>query len=463
MKKITRFINSHDMLKPGDAVVVGLSGGADSVLLTYVLYQYGAKVTAVHINHMLRGEESLRDEAFVKQFCAQYDIPCLVYREDIAARARKEGCSEETAGRAYRYRVFLSEAKKRNARVATAHTLSDQTETMLFRLARGSGLEGLCGILPVREQDGVILIRPLLELSRDEVEQACAAYRLSYVTDSSNASDMYARNRIRHHVIPVLKEINTRTQEHFGQTAKLLCADMDYMKQEAQKAYALCQTQNALSAQELLKLHPAIQSRVFVLFLQEKGITADALMLKRITDLLQKQMLPQSDQRYGSVSLPKGKVLLLRGERLYLSDGKSNAPVFPEGISKALMMGETVRYRMPSGRCWIFSQSDTKPIQKIHKNLFFFCLDYDKIKGVPICRGRIPADRITIYPRGVTKTVKKWMNEENIPIDERESRFLLADDAGVFFAEGLGIAQRVAVDDSTRHFLIIKTADETDL
>ncbi len=455
MKKIISAIKAYDMLTPGEQVIVGLSGGADSVLLTYALYQYGAKVTAVHVNHMLRGEESMRDEMFAKQFCAQYGIPCLVFREDITAQASKDKVSIETAGRDCRYRIFLSEAKKRGAKIATAHTLSDQAETMLFRLARGSGISGLCGILPVREREGCVLIRPLLELSRKEVERCLAAYGLSYVTDSSNLENDYVRNRIRHQVIPVLQEINAAAERHFGESAKSLSEDADYLNTQAQMAYHSCCREGKLSADALLSLHPAMQSRVLICYLEQYGIQTDRLMLQRIDALLQRQRLPQTDKRYGAVSLPGERDLLLRGGTLFIKD-KQDAFCFPTDLQRALSEGKELRYEMPSGGCFIFSQSDTKPIQNVHKNLFFFCLDYDKIKGVLTCRGRMPGDRLCIAGRCVTKTLKKWMNETDVPITEREKRFVLADDEGVVFAEGLGCAQRVAVDESTRHFLTIK-------
>ncbi len=446
------------MLRKGEEVVVGLSGGADSVLLTYALQRYGAKVTAVHLNHLLRGEESMRDEAFVVVFCRQLDIPCIIFREDIAKLAKQNQSSIETAGRDCRYRMFLEQAKLRGAKVATAHTLSDQVETMLFRLARGSGMKGLCGIAPVSKREGVTLIRPLLCLSREEVEACCRRYGLSYVTDSTNLQDEYLRNRIRHRIVPELKVINAGAEMHFGETARQLSVDADYLHTQALDAYDTCKEGDGLSAQRLLSLHPALQSRVLALYLQAHGIKTDARMLQRADSLAQKQSFSQRDQRYGAVSLPSGKELMLRGGRLFISEKQADA-VFPE-IFSALQQGEEVFYRMPSGRCWIFSHTDTKPIQNVHKNLFFFCLDYDKIKGVVTCRGRMPADQMTIFPRGVSKTLKKWMNEEHLPIDMRDRLFILADEAGPILAEGLGMAQRVAVDGATRHFLIVKSPEK---
>ena len=209
-----------------------------------------------------------------------------------------------------------------------------------------------------------------------------------------------------------------------------------------------------MSASRLMQLHPALCRRVCFLFLEQNGIGADSLMVKRLVELAEKQLLPQKDLRYGAVSLPGNVQCLLRDGRLYLMVPQGES-VFPADLDERLKQTGEAAFFMPSGVCWKFSRIDTKPIQKIHKNLFFFCLDYDRIKGVLTCRKRMPGDRVTIAGRGVTKTVKKWMNEENVPLPEREKRFVLADEEGVLMVEGLGVAGRAAADASTRSFLVI--------
>ena len=185
MKTITQDIKLHRLLEKGEPVVVGLSGGADSVMLTHLLHQYGAKVFAVHINHQLRGEESMRDERFVKAFCEKLSIPCTVHRAEVSALAQSERIGLEIAGRKIRYRIFAKEAQKHGAVVATAHTLSDQAETVLFRLARGSGLKGLSGIPSVRtdENGEETLVPAVLCIVPDELpadmQDVCASYTVS--------------------------------------------------------------------------------------------------------------------------------------------------------------------------------------------------------------------------------------------------------------------------------------------
>ena len=453
MKTITQDIKLHRLLEKGEPVVVGLSGGADSVMLTHLLHTYGAKVFAVHINHQLRGEESMRDERFVKAFCEKLLIPCTVHRAEVSALAQSERIGLELAGREIRYRIFAKEAQKHGAVVATAHTLSDQAETVLFRLARGSSLKGLSGIPSVRtDENGVKIIRPLLGISRMQVEAYCKENGLTYIVDSSNLENDYARNLIRNRVMPALSFVNEAVERHLGEAAHAFAEDEDYLACEAEKAYTNCKIDGGLSVSAINMLHPALQKRVLVQYLAQQGIVSDRLMLQRMLELCERNRDPKEDKRYGAVSLPGGETCLLRSGKLYLQQRVSGGDFPTLGLSEK----EPIQsFLMPSGREWNFAVTDTKPIQNVHKNLYLFCLDYDKIEGKLICRGRMPSDRISIAGRKVTKTVKKWMNEEKVPVELRENLFVLADEKGVIAVEGLGISSRVAVSEDTVRYLIV--------
>ena len=220
-------VRRHHMLDGAEAlsVTVALSGGADSVLLLSLLREwqpkYGYRLSAAHLNHMLRGEESDRDEAFVRAVCEKWSVPLRVERIPVAGAAAP-GESVEMAARRIRY-AFLDEAAMDfdagagtgGFLIAMAHTMSDQAETVLYRLARGSGLKGAGGIPPKRDR----VIRPLCELTREDVEALCRERGLDYVTDSSNASDLYARNRIRHQVLPALRRVHPGAVESLDRFA----------------------------------------------------------------------------------------------------------------------------------------------------------------------------------------------------------------------------------------------------
>ncbi|MBQ2387863.1 MAG: tRNA lysidine(34) synthetase TilS [Clostridia bacterium] len=202
--KLLAAVTRYNLLKTGDRVTVALSGGADSTALLYGLLalreKFDLTVTAAHVNHMLRGEESDRDERFVRDLCEKLGVALSVGKFDIPA-LRKKGESGEECARRVRY-AFLAEVA--DGKIATAHTADDNAETVLFNLIRGAGITGACGI-PVKRDN---IIRPLILCSRKDIENYCEKNGISFVTDSSNLTDDYTRNRIRHKIIPEMKEIN---------------------------------------------------------------------------------------------------------------------------------------------------------------------------------------------------------------------------------------------------------------
>ena len=204
--KVLSTIKANEMIKQGDRVIVGLSGGADSVALLCVLLELkdelGITLSAVHINHCLRGAESDSDELFCQKLCAEKEIDFTAHRIDVKSYCEQNKIGTEEGARALRYSIF--EAADPTAKIATAHTLSDNVETVIMNLARGSALDGLCGIPPVRGR----IIRPIIDCSRSDVEAFLAKLGQSYVTDSTNLTDDYSRNRVRHNVIPILKQLN---------------------------------------------------------------------------------------------------------------------------------------------------------------------------------------------------------------------------------------------------------------
>ncbi len=205
ISKVKALIESEKLLLPNQSVIVGLSGGADSICLTHVLKNLGYTPIAVHVEHGIRGNEALSDAEFVKEFCLKNGIECYVEHIDIPKLAKEKKLSLETCGRIERYRIFNEYSEKFGCPVATAHNKNDQAETVILHLARGSGLNGLCGI---KVKNGNT-VRPLLSSSRAEIEEYCLKNNLQFVTDSTNSSDEYSRNSVRHGIIPKLEEINS--------------------------------------------------------------------------------------------------------------------------------------------------------------------------------------------------------------------------------------------------------------
>lgn len=258
LNKLERFLRQQKMLQPGDQVVCAVSGGADSVALLFGMYLLKEKLqislSAAHFNHHLRGEESDRDEAFVRQLCRQYEIPLQVGRGKIVAG--KKGL--EAAAREARYGFF----KTLTGKVATAHTADDNAETLLMHMIRGTGLKGLGAIAPVNG----VFIRPMLEITRQEVLEFLDAYHLQYVTDSSNDTDAFLRNRIRHHVMPLLKQENPKLTENLSAMALRL-------REDEQVLAELSQTASLPDVVTLQQTSAPLRRRMLATFLESCGVT----------------------------------------------------------------------------------------------------------------------------------------------------------------------------------------------
>ena len=228
LEKVRKAIGEFNMLTEGEAVLCCLSGGADSVTLLLCLRELGYEVSAMHINHGLRGEESDRDERFCVRLCEELGVPLTVKAVDVKGFCLKTGKSVEEGARELRYAAFESSPIKK---IATAHTLSDSLETALFNLARGTGAKGICGIPPVRGR----FIRPLIGCTRTEIESFLRERGREWVTDSTNLSDDYSRNRIRHGAVPVLTSLNPAAEQAFARLSASLREDDRYLCAEAQR------------------------------------------------------------------------------------------------------------------------------------------------------------------------------------------------------------------------------------
>jgi len=233
LEKVKNYVKKWQMLTEEDCVIVGVSGGADSVCLLLMLLEMrkeiGFDIVAVHVNHGLRGEEADEDEAFVKQFCVERDVLLETYFANIEDVAKERKMSTEEAGREVRRECFeQARIKYKGTKIALAHHQNDNAETFLFRLARGTGLKGLGGMAPVKDE----YIRPLLCVARNEIEAYLREQGISYCADASNESDEYTRNRIRNHMIPYLEtEINSKTIEHMSETMEQMRQVQDYLEQ----------------------------------------------------------------------------------------------------------------------------------------------------------------------------------------------------------------------------------------
>lgn len=293
--KVKDTIDYWCMISPGENILVALSGGADSVCLLNVLQKlrecYKINIYAVHINHCLRGEDSILDEDFVRNLCLSENVELFVETIDVNKLSKQKKESQELCGRQVRYEAFNKLAKKLKAKIATAHTASDNAETLLLNITRGSGLKGLCGIPFIRGN----IIRPLLNVTRAEIEQYCKENQLDYVTDKTNSNLKYTRNKIRHQVIPVLKTMNARFEETALRLNYQLSLVNGFVEEYTENALAACRI--ALSKKEnlcgykcekLQTLHPAIlRSAVKMIFNKAGGFSIEEKHINLCCQIIQ--------------------------------------------------------------------------------------------------------------------------------------------------------------------------------
>ena len=436
--KVLETIRKYQMIGQGDHVCAAVSGGADSVaLLTFLLSlreSMQLTITACHLNHCLRGAEADRDERFVRELCRRCGVPLTVERIPVAELARQEHLSEETAGRKARYALFERLHRETGCRVATAHTLSDNMETVLFSMARGTGLRGMCGIQPVRDY----LIRPLIAITRQEVEAYCAEHGIGFVTDSTNFSEEYTRNRIRLRLIPELYALNPALPEAFSHLVEAMGEGYELVTREAERFLDTAEPyrgHTACSAEAFLALPAAVRREVLSRLAYAEGGTLSYQQTGLCTRLAAEG---------GASEIGGGVRFCSRQGRIWMERCTEPAPGFRYEID--LEQAEQ-QFRLPDGRLVRLLPLNCEHLEKIVKeqdNTLKNVLDCGRICGNIVLRSRNGGDRIRPVGRGVTKTLKKLLAEAGIPPEQRDSLALLSDDQGLLWAEGFGCDERVA-------------------
>ena len=400
LNKLLRQIRDYDMVRPGDKVIVACSGGADSVALLFGLYllkeKLGIELSAAHFNHRLRDEESDRDEAFVRSFCHQFDIPLFVGHGDVVAG--KKGL--EAAAREARYAYFAT----LDGIIATAHTADDNAETVLLHLVRGTGLKGLGGITPKRDH----VIRPMLTVTRDEVLRFVDEYHLTFVEDGSNETDAFLRNRLRHHVMPLLRQENPRLAENLSQMAMSL-------RQDEQALHAL--TGEELPDVAVLRQMPGpLRARALERFLKENGVKEPERR-----HIAMAESLVFSNNPSAKAEFPGGITVMRCYEKLTLAKAQQELParqVSCPGITELPEMGLCLVCQ-PADRA--VDTPDAFTLAPV---------------GTVTVRARRTGDRICLH--GGTKSLKKLFIDKKIPAQKRGLIPVLSDEAGVLGVYGVG-------------------------
>ena len=421
MKNAAKMIIDYKRsLLEGRRVLCAVSGGADSMCLLHLLYSDGIDVVAAHFEHGIRGEESLRDAEFVGNFCREHSIPCVIGHGDVPAYAAEKSLGMEEAARQLRYEFLLKSAKEQNCElIATAHNADDNAETLVFNLTRGSGTAGLKGI---PEQRGII-VRPLLGVSRQQIEQYLTENRIPHVEDSTNQSDDYTRNLIRHRVIPALREINPRFSDAALRAGALSARDDDCLCRMAQEFIDGHYSAGTLPLKELGALHPAVSSRVLRLLLGS-GLAMEHI--DSVLDFIRGSGL-------GSLSLP-GRILKREQGKLYL-DCLAYTPL-PE---RELKIGENLY--LPEAGMMISSCVGIYggEVNDLFKTSY---IKYEIIDNALLCTGRLPGDRLRPQGRGCTKTLKALFTEAGYTQQQRDTVPVIRGSTGILLVYGLALDER---------------------
>lgn len=416
--QLIRTVEKYKMLKNGDSVIVALSGGADSVALLDILNsikeKYNLALYAVHVNHGLRGDEAQRDENFCKSLCEKYGIRLFVRQENVSELAKKNKISEELCGRNVRYSVFEELSEQLSAKVATAHTASDNAETLIFNITRGASLGGVCAIPPVRGY----IIRPLIECTRALVEQYCKNNNLEYVTDSTNLSDDYTRNKIRHNVIPALKEINPSFENSALRLSENAREISDFLSVITDKAISDSKCNYGYDCKALLSNHNAIvKNAVAVLCKSCADFSAEQRHIELIVDIMKNGGAVNLTEKCSAVS----KQGILRF--VFSNEGNRLEEIKLCENTEFEYFGKTYRVTKDNSDK---ENKDSLNVVFLNKNAVF--------------RTRQSKDMFSYPKRKVTKPLRKVMNEMKIPSEQRDKTVVLAVDNVILWCEGVGVS-----------------------
>ena len=489
-EKVFAYIKEHQMLQPGDRVVAGVSGGADSVCLLFLLLEWRREfpldIAVVHVNHGIRPEAG-EDARYVEKLCGEHKIPFFLTQADVRQRAILEKCSEEEAGRRTRYEAFDKAAEEWGAtKIAVAHNSNDRSETQLFHLFRGSGIRGLASILPVRGR----IIRPILCLERWEIEDFLTQQGIFYCKDATNDEDDYTRNRIRHHILPYAEQNIARgCVVHMNQTAELLAETEEYLELQTVEAVNRCiqsikapgsalQPDVSCQAKEVhiavepfLTLHPVIRKRLLYEEVKRLSPGQKDITYQHITELL--TLFTQEGNR--TICLPFG----IRGRRQYeqviltiQTMQTTKAADSDEQTAVATPLWQQRDPDMAPGQkktvecalgtleysVWEASHGLEKN-QEVPTNQYTKWFDYDKIKKCPVIRTRKPGDYLTIADgRGgmIHKSLKSYLVDQKIPQAERDRLPILAEGEHVLWVVGYRISEYYKVTENTKRILKVQ-------
>ncbi|KIL52471.1 tRNA lysidine(34) synthetase TilS [Jeotgalibacillus campisalis] len=460
LNKIHSYIDEQDLFEDGDKVIAAVSGGPDSMALLHYLLHHAKKqinIEVAHVDHMLRGAGSEQDAIFVETYCRKQGVPYHHASLNVKKKMETDGIGIQEAARAVRY-AYLKEimVETRASKLVLGHHGDDQAETVLFRLVRGSTMKGRAGILAKRTFAGGFLVRPLLALTKEEIEQYCEHYHINYRQDPSNATDSYTRNRIRHHIIPLLKEENPSLNEQIKRYTEEVREDEDWLLQQAED-----QLQKRIIEQndQLIKIErknwckeaPPLQRRMIHLILSYLYAKVPTSLSSAHTASVRK--LIEQKHPSGELHLPKG-LLVQRSYSTVAFHFVQSAQALP--YSFRLDQNEAID--LPVGGKVIAREG---LVEDLDESIDFCWFDSTGVEWPLTVRTKKDGDRIHLKGLNGSKKIKKVFIDEKIPLDLRGQWPIVTDASGrVLWIPGLRTAQGVEKPaDGNRAFTLIHYKD----
>lgn len=454
-KNVTNYMMMHEMIQPGDHVVVGVSGGPDSMALLDLLWKLqkrvGFALTAAHVHHGLREVDADLDQELVASYCKGRSIPFACTQVDVEAWAKERGLGIEEAGREVRYDYFRSLMKNGcPSKIATGHHLDDQVETVLMRILRGTGMKGLQGMEPVRK-DGVI--RPLLCAWKSEIMEYCKIHAIPYRMDATNYQEMYHRNRLRLQLIPALKSYNPAIEQALARLAEQANENEAYLAGQTEQAMERCMAQEEIVLERFSKEERLIQKRL-LLGAVETAIGRSSLENRHFQMVMDK--IEDEESTVWQLDLPGGIRFCRSYDRLLVEKKKDfqetdyfEYPLLPGKAYGFPRLGIVVESLVEEGEN-IFEKCQ-KPNE--------YCLDYDrmeKIGGKLILRQRRPGDRMLDKNADPGKKVKKIFIDKKVPAKQRDRAACFALGDGIVWIPGIARSDSIPVTGNTRRVLRVR-------
>ena len=466
--KIRKYIEEWKMIVQGDKLIVGVSGGADSVCLLSLLHAWkqemGFDIVVVHVHHGLRGESADEDEQSVRVLCTEYELPLLTYHRNVQEESDRRRCSIEEAGREVRREIFeeVREAR-RGSKIVLAHHKNDNAETFLMNLARGTGIRGLKGIAPV---NGVI-VRPLLCVERLEIENYLEKYNITYRIDETNQSNRYMRNRVRNELLPYMEQnINTKAVEHIHAASSQFQHLQEYLQQEVQVHFdkSVCCEENRCVIREnaFYRVPEALRSFVIQRVLEQvsnKRKDISMIHMKDVESLFENQVGRRIDLPYAmqAVRCYEG-VRLEKKEKKIPKVREANVLDAPEICMRDVLVCHRIFANASK------KQNDTDTMRDIQLSetgkRYTKQFDYDIIKGNVVVRTRQSGDYIVMNEQGNKQKIKDYFINQKIPSEKRDTILLIAEESHVLWIVGYRTSLAYKVSERTNKILEIEIREK---